>query len=95
MADLLKDMATLAARIDKLIVQVGTKAQPVVSDNLRPDQSEMLLTLLQSNRLMMQAMQSSLLGECRAEKPYKPLQPIIDEYGEFKWCCTHDNPHCT
>lgn len=34
------------------------------------------------------------LGECRKQKPYSELRPIIDRDGALKWCCNHDPEHC-
>lgn len=36
----------------------------------------------------------ALLGECRLDTPFAPLQPTIDANGDFRWCCTHDPEHC-
>lgn len=36
----------------------------------------------------------SSFGECRKDTPYKPLRPVIDANGNFKWCCEHDPEHC-
>ncbi len=33
-------------------------------------------------------------GECRKAVPYAPLKPVIDAYGNFKWCCDHTPEHC-
>jgi len=38
---------------------------------------------------------SASLGECRVERPFRPLYPLIDSSGNFKWCCTHPEPHCS
>jgi hypothetical protein len=37
---------------------------------------------------------ASAIGECRRKKPYAPLKPVIDDQGNFKWCCEHDPEHC-
>lgn len=34
------------------------------------------------------------LGECRRQRPFSPLRPIIDVDGSLKWCCNHDPEHC-
>ena len=34
------------------------------------------------------------LGECRKQKPYSELRPVIDRDGTFKWCCNHVPEHC-
>jgi DNA-binding phage protein len=35
------------------------------------------------------------LGECREKTPYASLYPLIDQNGQFKWCCTHEPSHCS
>jgi hypothetical protein len=37
---------------------------------------------------------SASLGECRQAVPYSVLHPVIDEEGNFKWCCNHPTEHC-
>lgn len=44
------------------------------------------------NVLMLLASASS--GECRQETPYGQLHPVIDEHGNFMWCCNHPKEHC-
>jgi hypothetical protein len=45
--------------------------------------------------IAMVASAASGLGECRKDHPYASLRPIIDENGDFKWCCTHPSTHCS
>ncbi len=35
------------------------------------------------------------MGECRKKRPFSPLRPVIDEDGDFKWCCNHAPEHCS
>jgi hypothetical protein len=39
-------------------------------------------------------MTSSSLGECRKDTPYAAVKPVIDEHGQFHWCCEHQTEHC-
>ena len=41
------------------------------------------------------ALVSVTLGECQVDVPYAPMRPVIDVDGNFKWCCTHPEPHCS
>lgn len=45
-------------------------------------------------RLSLVAMDSSI-GECQQALPYSPLHPVLDDKGEFRWCCNHDPQHCS
>ncbi|MEL6645790.1 MAG: hypothetical protein AAFQ79_17800 [Pseudomonadota bacterium] len=67
----------------------------VQSDVTTVGSGETMTLQLEAARLMLSAMSATMLGECRAEEPFKPLRPIIDEHGKFKWCCTHTPPHCS
>ena len=51
-----------------------------------------LTVVAQATRLALAAAVAGL-GECRETTPYAPLYPLR-ENGEFKWCCTHQPPHC-
>lgn len=33
-------------------------------------------------------------GECRRERPYSPLRPVLDAERGLRWCCNHDPEHC-
>jgi hypothetical protein len=45
-------------------------------------------------QVTLRAMEASL-GECRKESPYSTLHPVIDENGNFSWCCNHETEHCS
>lgn len=85
----------LLARIDDALKRARGDFRSLSLERPRPDQTEMLLLVLEANQVILRAMSETLLGECRAEEPYKPLRPIIDENGIFRWCCTHTPPHCS
>ena len=95
MTGLTDDMRALTARIDALLRERGVDPGRPAIGSARADDTEMLALALHASRLMLAMSESTLLGECRREKPFKPLRPIIDENGTFKWCCTHSPPHCS
>lgn len=89
-----EEMQELAQRIDDFLRRARGDRGGLTFDRSRPDPVEGMLLSLEANRMILGAMSARLLGECRVEKPYKPLRPIIDENGNFRWCCTHSTPHC-
>lgn len=103
--DFMQDVNKMIERIDAAL---GVQAAVVTLDRL-PDLTtggvqaehasvgshETMTLQLEATRLMLSAMSATMLGECRVETPFKPLRPVIDEDGNFKWCCTHTPPHCS
>lgn len=49
--------------------------------------------VVQSLEATLQALAESL-GECRLDTPYSSMRPILDEQGNFQWCCNHETEHC-
>jgi hypothetical protein len=66
----------------------------------RPDQTLRPEQKVSSEQVLAGALQTVLLaadvllGECRMERPFKPMMPVRDEKGNLLWCCTHPKPHC-
>ena len=89
MSDIKDEIESLFARIDEI-----SGNYPTNTEDISLVEQKLLLNL-EASRMLLNAMSSTVMGECRREHPYKPLRPIIDEDGKFKWCCTHTPPHCS
>ncbi len=75
------------------------QARAELDESLRADDFDLVERPVHNARLaftvsaLAQAV-GTMLGECRRDLPYAPLQPIINVDGSFAWCCTHKTPHC-
>ncbi len=55
---------------------------------------QVILEASENTLRTMEALMSVTMGECRLDRPFAPLMPVIDSDG-YKWCCTHDPEHCS
>ena len=78
------EVKSVIARVERISSQ-ATISGPT-------DSTELANAMATAFTLMLSALSTSI-GECRRQAPYSTLRPIIDEAGNFYWCCNHDLEH--
>ncbi len=93
------DIAGISLELESAIKQLEASRGPNLFVRSGHQQTQLeavaegLGAALRASQLALLATMASL-GECRQDIPYSPLRPIIDEDGNFKWCCNHEPEHC-